>query len=664
MSLIIQRHFTHQRGWPIWIGMPGRFASESVADFRRNVWPIWCGISSQGAKTSILYFEKGGSTDFVWYYKIENDGFSMGTNRKEIPGSQIPEVLTLFTQAKEGERPADTKNSFCISKEQIETLDPRVAERIRKDVTGKTEEKNAKKREKLVADLDEKLCKEKLSKEMYDEKLRQFDNIIEAQTDNEIAKAIERAHSYHFNLQNYRSDLSPEQIKDWQETLEDVEIKNGSAIEKRYQQLQKAEPKGGLQILASFEPRDGLQMDIAREYLSKMDERFLDQDKRLNKLKEVLRKGFQYPIVPLKDLIIINDERLKPAEFPRTEFTVLGVSNQTGVFINEKLSGEDIKQVYFKVYKNQFCYNPYRINVGSIGFCEYDIENQIISGAYNVFGCNENEINPKYLEALFNTTRFLNYVNEKANGGVRMDFKIEYMQDWHVPLPSLDIQNKIVAKIEKQKQIIQGAEKIETAWEPSIAESGDKKSLKEFIDDSLYGISAPLNEDGKYPVLRMNNLDTQGNWHLDDLKYIDDEIKEERKLKIGDFLFNRTNSIELVGKSGVITFDFIGTWAGYLIRLRFNEKLSPYYLRYLFAQKVYRNYFSSICKPAGGQANINVNELSQTIIDYYPIETQHEIVKKIDRQMQALEDVHLLKSEAEKRIEDILAWVWGKEINN
>src|SRR3972149_4172988 len=43
---------------------------------------VFVSKGGQGAKTSILYFEKGLPTDFVWYYKIENDGFSMGTNRK------------------------------------------------------------------------------------------------------------------------------------------------------------------------------------------------------------------------------------------------------------------------------------------------------------------------------------------------------------------------------------------------------------------------------------------------------------------------------------------------------------------------------------------------------------------------------------------------------
>ena len=134
-----------------------------------------------------------------------------------------------------------------------------------------------------------------------------------------------------------------------------------------------------------------------------------------------------------------NEEKIKPNTYPDTEFTVLGVSNENGVFVSAKKEGKEIRQSYFKVYKNQFCYNPYRINVGSIGLCEFDFENQIISGAYNIFGVKEGKIHPKYLATLFNTIKFLSYVNEKASGGVRMNFKIEDMQEWQIPLPSLEV---------------------------------------------------------------------------------------------------------------------------------------------------------------------------------------------------------------------------------
>ncbi|MBI4975686.1 N-6 DNA methylase [Candidatus Peregrinibacteria bacterium] len=623
---------------------------------------VFVSKSGQGAKTSILYFEKDEPTDFVWYYKIENDGFSMGTNRKPIEGNQIPELIKLFAEVKQGKKPQDTKHSFCVSKEQIETLDPRIAERIKKEVSEKTKEKNAKKREKLVADLDKKLESKKISQEIYDEKLWQFDNIIEGQIDNEVAKAIERAHSYHFNLQNYRSNLSAEQIRDWQETLKGVEIKNGSKIDKRYQELQKAEPQIALQILTSFDAQNALQMDIAREYLSKLDKQILEQNEKFQKLEEILRKGFQYPIVSLKNLIIVNTDKIKPADFPDTEFTILGVSNKTGVFINEKLKGEAIKQGYFRVYKNQFCYNPYRINVGSIGFCEFEFENQIISGAYNIFGCKEDELNPKYLDALFKTKKFLDFVNGKANGGVRMDFKIESMQEWQIPLPPLEVQNEIVEKIEKQKQIIEAVERIEENWniQIDIPENTNKiliKDIATYITDGTHKTPNYVSEG--IPFISAQNI-KEFKLDLVNVKYITNEeynqFFSKKQLQQNDVLLAKSGTI---GVSAL--FNSLEKYAFYeslsLIRPNLEKVVPKYIVGYLNSV---RNVLVAQNQKGVGVKHLHLEDIRAFEIPLPPLETQRQIVEELDKQMQAFEGVRLLKSEAQKRIEEILAGVWGE----
>ncbi len=600
---------------------------------------VFVSKSGQGAKTSILYFEKGGPTDFVWFYKIENDGFSMGTNRKLIEGSQIPELLEIFKEVKQGRKPKDSKYSFCIPKEQIETLDPRVAEKIRKEVTEKTKEKNAKKRDKIVSGLDEKLTKKKISKEMYDEKLWQFDNIVEGQIDNEVAKAIERAHSYSLSLQNYRSNLNEDQIKEWRDTLKSIEARNGSTIENKYKELQQAKSQGALSIIASFDPKNALQIDIVREYLNKQNKQNVEQ-KELNKLEEILRNGLRYPIVSLKDLIIINAEKIKPAEHPKTEYTILGVSNQNGVFINEVLKGEDIKQAYFKVYKNQFCYNPYRINVGSIGFCGYDIENQIISGAYNIFGCNEAEINPKYLDALFKTNKFLDFVNEKASGGVRMDFKIEYMQEWQIPLPPLEVQNGIVANIEKQKQVIEGAEKIETSFTIQINSDIPDTEVTEIgkICELAYGDPLPEKDrvEGQYPVFGAGNIIGSHNKFL----------VEGPAIIIG----------RRGATSGTVMYSDKSCWpidTAFYIKVK-KQNMD---LKYLYYALKSFDFFKF--QFGGAMPGVNRNDIYAEKISIPPIEVQHQIVEKLDQQIGALEGVRLLKSGAQKRIEEILKEVWG-----
>jgi len=224
-----------------------------------------------------------------------------------------------------------------------------------------------------------------------------------------------------------------------------------------YGMLKKAlEEKSILHALSLLNPNHALDIDIAREYVNLL----VDGGKAgalLRQLEVILRNGFKHRLIPLRDLISINSNKIDPKQSPDTEFVVLGVSNQIGVFENERLLGSEINQKNIAVMMNQFCYNPYRINVGSIGLNEFDYENQIISNAYNVFGVDETRLNPKYLDLLFRSAYFKEYVHKCAHGGVRMDFKIEYMQNWLIPLPTKPEQNDIIKEIEKQKKIVEQA---------------------------------------------------------------------------------------------------------------------------------------------------------------------------------------------------------------
>lgn len=79
------------------------------------------------------------------------------------------------------------------------------------------------------------------------------------------------------------------------------------------------------------------------------------------------------------------------------------------------------------------------------------------------------------------------------------------------------------------------------------------RRLGEVLQSSQYGLSASMAEKGGYPILRMNNIDN-GIVNANDVKYIDLDIGtfETFRLKQGDILFNRTNSMEYVGRVGIV----------------------------------------------------------------------------------------------------------------
>lgn len=625
-----------------------------------------------GPKTSILLFEKGGKTDWVWFYKVTNDGYTMGTNRKEQSGCQLVECLTLYHEyVKLGKKPPESKHQFCIPSEWIKILDPRIKEKIRTETRSDMEAKGAEERKKKSEELDKKIEAGKISKGEKSMELKMFDQNLENRIANEIAKRIEKAHNYSFNLANYKSTLNATQLKEWKDALKKINPNGVTTLEEAYKKLQSGTPDNAPSYIAKLNPTNALEADIVREYVSNLKEKEIAKHKELNELKTLLKSGAKYPIVKLKDYLVLNENKVKPKNHPTTNYTVLGVSNETGIFINEYLNPEETNQSYFLVEKNQFCYNPYRINVGSIGLNEFNYPNQIISGAYIVFGCKEDELSPKYLEALLKSKPFLSYVNDKANGGVRMNFQFEDICNWEIPLPStVEEQTEIINQVSSQKGIIEGANKIFENWEINSEQFQNqfeikKEPISNLILESLYGTSekADYSKDG-HKVLRIGNIGLCS-FKLDDVKKVSLTKKEfeKYKLKNGDFLIVRSNgNPALVGKCAVWDSDEEYVYASYLIRFRFDiKKVEPKFVMYFLMSKEGRR----LLKPeaGGGTYNISATELQKVLIPLPNPTKQREVVAELDSQMIGLLSLQRIKTVAEKKLERILSEVWGVEIS-
>lgn len=121
---------------------------------------------------------------------------------------------------------------------------------------------------------------------------------------------------------------------------------------------------------------------------------------------------------------------------------VLGVES-TGNFMKTraKMKGVNIKN-YSVVNKNDFAYNPSRINLGSIARYE-DEDSCIISPMYTTFKVVSNTLNPLFLGLWFSRKEFHRYTWYYSTGSVRDLFDINLMKEVYVPYPDISIQNSI-----------------------------------------------------------------------------------------------------------------------------------------------------------------------------------------------------------------------------
>lgn len=214
---------------------------------------------------------------------------------------------------------------------------------------------------------------------------------------------------------------------------------------------------------------------------------------------------------------------------------------------------------------------------------------------------------------------------------------------------NLETQNKIVEVLDKAQSLIDKKREqielldelvksrfIEMFGDPvNNPKSFEILTIGDLTTDVKYGTSKSSSEGGKYPYLRMNNITYGGKLDLNDLKYIDidDDELEKCIVKRGDVLFNRTNSIELIGKTCIFELEEPMVIAGYIIRVRLKNNILPVYLSTFLNSSYGKTLLRGIAKGAVNQANINAQELKSIKIHVPPIELQNEFaefVKKVD----------------------------------
>ena len=189
----------------------------------------------------------------------------------------------------------------------------------------------------------------------------------------------------------------------------------------------------------------------------------------------------------------------------------------------------------------------------------------------------------------------------------------------------VDLCNAILEKLD----LLVKARFLEMFGEPILNPKGwEMVTIADIVTEVKYGTSKPAVEGGKYPYLRMNNLTYDGHLDLTDLKRIDIPDNEIEKciVRKGDVLFNRTNSVELVGKTCV--FDEVEEMviAGYIIRIRLKQNMLPLVLSYFMNTDALKKKLRNMAKGAVNQANINAQELQAIEIYLPPLDLQAQFV--------------------------------------
>ena len=221
------------------------------------------------------------------------------------------------------------------------------------------------------------------------------------------------------------------------------------------------------------------------------------------------------------------------------------------------------------------------------------------------------------------------------------------LNDMRFLLPTLEEQGEIALNLSKMDEIIRictnlmnrldllvKSRFVEMFGEPILNPKGwDMATIGDIVTEVKYGTSRPAVDGGKYAYLRMNNLTYDGHLDLTDLKRIDIPDNEIEKciVRKGDVLFNRTNSVELVGKTCVFNESEDMVIAGYIIRVRLKSVMLPIVLSSFMNTDALKKKLRTMAKGAVNQANINAQELQAINIYLPPIDLQQQFATFVEQ---------------------------------
>ena len=177
-----------------------------------------------------------------------------------------------------------------------------------------------------------------------------------------------------------------------------------------------------------------------------------------------------------------------------------------------------------------------------------------------------------------------------------------------------------------------------------VPESWEVLTIDDVAARTQYGLSIRGRPSGAYPMLRMN-CQEDGKVHYRGLQFVDldSETYEAFRVRPGDLLFNRTNSIELVGRMAIVEDDRPAVFASYLVRLVVDvSRCIPEFLNYFMNCPKTQGEIKKLASRAVGQANINATKLRTALFPLPAIEEQQNIVavlNAIDRKI----DLHRRK---------------------
>ncbi len=354
-----------------------------------------------------------------------------------------------------------------------------------------------------------------------------------------------------------------------------------------------------------------------------------------------------------KDSITIDDKK----EYQRITVKLRG----KGIVSRDIIFGKKIKTKKQKLTKpNQFIVPEMDAKFGAFGIIPKELSNSIVSSHYFLFDLDTDKILPEFFDYMIRFAPYTEMIQPYVKGTTNYaSIRSKHILDLKMPLPSKEVQEVIVTRLNNQTNIIKNVEKTINAVKEGLTDISDfegnyeYKKIQDICKDIVTG-GTPSRKNPEYfkgdiPWLKISDLNR--------LDYTSKSKEKITKIALD------SSSAHILSKDTVL-FTIFATIADVsilgmdkacanqaIVGLVPKDGIDPKFLMYsLYTLKP---YFKAKSRGVT-QNNINLGMLKLAEIPILPIDKQKEIVKQIDERKSILEELEKSKNNARKIIQNIV----------
>ncbi len=418
-------------------------------------------------------------------------------------------------------------------------------------------------------------------------------------------------------------------------------------LDQQYELLKASPPAELDRILSGLEPRNSLELDIARQFLSGLESEVLAAHPHLQTLNEIITTVAKHPRVKLKDLCSYEKGRFPTQATSEGLYPFVVTAADRKTADDYQCEGNAVciplisSSGHGKASMNRIHYQEGKFALANLMFA--------------LFANDPSELNMKYLYHVLTPKieeLFCPLMKGTANVGMKMEDAVEVM----FPLPPIEVQESLITEIDRLLAIMAGAEMVLENWLVDILleTNGDSIPLGKLIEvdskiikeltsvaDTTY-VGGENIESGTGRLLKLQTVAEAGiigpsySFKKDQIVY--SKVRPNlRKCFLAEF--------DGVCSSDIYPYSVI------------SDKIMPQYLAMILASQHFADMTVQFHERAG-MPKVNRDQLATISVTVPSIEAQEEAVKRYLREKSLLDELRRTIVEAQDGITSRITKIW------